>query len=262
MLRYELNKLGKRKKGTVVELPEIAYSLSLEKAYLKILRQLLKQLFVTTTRVVIPSYKRQLLIQDVDSFTFEQLSRFAESLVRVASSLLDPLLKLEGERHTKRFAASAKKAIGVDLSSVVRNGDLETTLEQIATRNAGLIKGLAQDTVKKVQLVISNAVLEAKPVRILQKELIEEFGFSASRAKLIAVDQTAKITTDLNRIRQKQAGLKKYKWRTSQDEKVRPLHKSLDGRIYKYDEPTGAENGLSPGQPVRCRCVGIGIVEF
>ena len=60
----------------------------------------------------------------------------------------------------------------------------------------------------------------------------------------------------------KQAGIEKYTWRTSQDELVRPRHARLEGNVYRYGEPTGAEDGLPPGQPIQCRCVAQAIVSF
>ena len=53
-----------------------------------------------------------------------------------------------------------------------------------------------------------------------------------------------------------------YTWMTSRDERVRPRHKELDGKEYEYGKPTGAEDGLPPGQPIMCRCVARGIVEI
>jgi SPP1 gp7 family putative phage head morphogenesis protein len=85
---------------------------------------------------------------------------------------------------------------------------------------------------------------------------------SDNRAKLIARDQTAKLNSDLNRFRQDQAGVDKYVWRTSQDERVRARHRGLEGKVYEWGEPTGAEDGLPPGQPIQCRCVAQGVVEF
>ena len=38
------------------------------------------------------------------------------------------------------------------------------------------------------------------------------------------------------------------------DSRVRPLHQRLNGKIYEWGKPTGAEHGLPSGQPVRCRC--------
>ena len=53
-----------------------------------------------------------------------------------------------------------------------------------------------------------------------------------------------------------------YVWRTSKDERVRPRHQHIDGIAYEYGKPTGAEQGLPPGQPIQCRCIAQAIVTF
>ena len=110
--------------------------------------------------------------------------------------------------------------------------------------------------------VTVSAVLSGDTSANLRKTLAREFGLSDSRAKLIARDQIGKTTADLNRLRHQQAGITEYDWSTAADERVRPLHRALNGRRYKYGEPTGAEGGLPPGQPVQCRCVALAVVEF
>ena len=99
-------------------------------------------------------------------------------------------------------------------------------------------------------------------MRDLRARLKADFGIADKRAALIAQDQTAKLNSDLNRIRQEQAGVTSYEWRTSRDERVRERHRKLDGTVYKWGEPTGAEEGLPPGKPIRCRCVALGVVDF
>ena len=95
----------------------------------------------------------------------------------------------------------------------------------------------------------------------LAKRLEEKLGISKKRAKIIARDQTSKVNSQLSEERHKAAGAEKYRWDSSGDERVRPLHKALDGNIYEYGEPTGAEEGLPPGQPILCRCVAIAIFD-
>lgn len=48
--------------------------------------------------------------------------------------------------------------------------------------------------------------------------------------------------------------LESYIWDTQRDSKVRALHASLQGQVYVYGEPTGAESGGAPGVPYGCRC--------
>lgn len=270
MLTYRLQRLVEARRRNDAQLPAQEGSIGAEAAYRKALRQMLRSLAKATNEQIIPVVERELLIrrqqsaliQDADFSAFEQLGKWGEAFARVATDMVMRVLTLESTKHTKKFLTNAKKTLGVDLSAVVRQEDLEDVLETMATRNAGLIKGLSQQTVQRIQQTVTGSVLAGQPVKELRKQLAKDFGFSDRRATLIARDQTAKLTSDLNRIRHRQAGIEKYTWRTSHDERVRPLHRKLDGRVYHYDEPTDAEQGLHPGQPINCRCVAIAIVEF
>jgi SPP1 gp7 family putative phage head morphogenesis protein len=193
---------------------------------------------------------------------FEQLAELAIRLSIVAEQTVARILGLEARRHTTNFMASAKRALGVDLSAVVRQEDLADALRDAAVKNARLIKGLADDVTRQVSVTVMNAVINGTPAPELRKQLTKGFGLSDRRAKLIARNEIASFNSDMNRIRHEQAGVTEYRWLTSHDERVRPLHRSLDGKVYEYGKPTGAEEGLPPGKPIACRCIAQAIVEF
>jgi SPP1 gp7 family putative phage head morphogenesis protein len=157
---------------------------------------------------------------------------------------------------------SARSAFGVDLEGVVNEAELGPALEAIGLRNAGLIKGFTDDMIKRIQQDTLSAVLNGEGAKSLSRRIRNGMGVSDSRARLIARDQVAKLNGSLNKIRHQQAGLSEYIWRTSHDERVRKRHRACDGKRYKYGKPTGAENGLEPGQPIQCRCVAQAVVEF
>lgn len=274
MLRYKLKTLATRRIGTHYALPMIQPSVGLETTYRKALRAMLRTLAVSVRDEIIPAvqreieakaFRRQMQQQmqlDMDDDVFRRLGEFANGLARLAGQTVARILGLEAERHTKTFMATAKRALGVDLQAVVRHDDLEEILRTAATRNAGLITNLGQTAVHRVQQTVTTALLNGTPVSELRKQLAADFAFSDKRAKLIARDQMAKLNADLNRFRHQQAGIERYRWVTSHDERVRPRHAGLDGQIYAYGEPTGAEGGSPPGQPINCRCIAQAIVEF
>lgn len=249
MRKYRLNRLVKRPNGTSVMLPPIEESVGSREAYLKALRKMLRGIAKAgrTART---------------AFDFESLAALAVRLGLVAESTVSRILYLESQRHTETFMATAKRALGVDLRAVVRQEDLGDYLRQAGLRNAGLIKGLSQNAVERVQQTVSTALINGTPAKELSKQLTEQFGIADRRAQLIAQDQMAKLNSDMNRIRHEQAGVTQYKWLTSRDERVRARHRALEGKIYTYGEPTGAEGGLPPGQPIRCRCVAQAQVQF
>lgn len=250
MKNYDLaDRAKKNAEGASVLLPPIEESKGAKASYLKILRQMLRELGQSGRSAR-------------TEFDFELLSALAARLSISAEALVSRILRLEAQRHTETFVTVARKALGVDLADVVLQEDLGDYLRLAATRNAGLIKGLGTDAVKRVQETVTTALINGTPVKQLQAELTKQLRISDRRAQLIAQDQMAKLNADLNRIRHEQAGVVEYKWVTSRDERVRERHRALEGKIYKYGEPTGAEGGLAPGQPVRCRCIARGIVQF
>jgi SPP1 gp7 family putative phage head morphogenesis protein len=273
MIDYNLSGIAKPKKRVL--LPEIEDRRSTYYAYIGALRNMLKHLNRAVAQELasfLTHHKRELgtdhasdvatvVVQDIDPADFNALNTLGRALARIASASVTRILRLESQVHTKTFIETAKKTLGIDLSAVVREEDLEQYLEAMATRNAELIVGLSDDIILKVKRTMIDAIIRGQSVKDTKKQILETFNAGDSRAQLIARDQTAKLTSDLNRIRHQQAGVQKYLWRTSLDERVRPRHRKLEGNEYVYGEPTGAEDGLPPGQPIQCRCVAQGIVD-
>lgn len=61
---------------------------------------------------------------------------------------------------------------------------------------------------------------------------------------------------------QLRAGVTEYMWLTRRDERVRPAHRALDGKVYAWSDPPPLKadvstNGLDcyPGEDINCRCV-------
>lgn len=197
-----------------------------------------------------------------DEGWFIALEQQANGLEFALTSSVAAIYRLELDRHTMAWMREAQAALSVDLRAVVKNEDLDQYLRDAATRNAGLIKSLKGDVVSDIRRLVIDAKLSGIPAKQLTAQIRERFKVATTRAELIATDQLNKLTSDLNRIRQQQAGIDEYSWQDSRDERVRPRHRALRNKRYKWGEPTGAEGGLPPGQPVRCRCSARAVVTF
>lgn len=121
-------------------------------------------------------------------------------------------------------------------------------------RNASLITNYTDDTRQKIVQAVINASVNKKSMGELKADIERILGGQAARADLIAQDQTIKLVADLNRYRQEQAGIKRYRWVSKQDDGATTTQAVKRGKIYEWGKPTGAEHGLPPGQPIRCRC--------
>jgi SPP1 gp7 family putative phage head morphogenesis protein len=248
------------RKSANVLLPPISERLSMQREYLKALRAMLKALRAEVIVGILPKYT--VFTADADAQSFDRLRRIAEYLVRTAQATVNRILNLESQRHTEKFMQTARTALGIDISAVVTQEDLGEYLQLAAQRNADLIKSQTDTMIRRIEQATIQNKLAGNPVSTLRKQFIEEFGIADRKAKLLARDQSSKLTSDLNRIRQQQAGIEEYRWLTVHDERVRPLHRDLDGKEYKWGERTGAENGLPPGQPIQCRCIARGKVVY
>lgn len=273
MQTYNLSDLGKRagkRKGSTVLLPEIHVRLASEREYYSALIKVVNGLFANTRDSIIPAYiaeqeamrREQAITRDVDRSWFTNLTRIAAALVGIADSTVANILNLESQRHTSRFMADVKRVIGIDVGAIIRNEDLDSYIRTATSMSTMLIRNMAEDTIKRIETAVYTNAIKGNSVKTLREDLQKQFGISKRRAQLIARDQMGKFNGHLTQIRQQQAGVTHYHWRTSHDERVRPRHRAIDGNKYKWGEPTGAEEGLPPGEPVQCRCWAAGIVEF
>lgn len=266
MKKYDLKSMVVAEKGSKTLFPVIPESLGMERSHRAILRKLLNGAAKALRISVIPKYRPILvdgsMTQDIAEGDFSDFEAVMAGLVRIAQESVRELVELESARHTKSFMSAANKAFGINLQGVIAQEELQEYIEVVSMRNAGLIKGLSEDLVKSVRLKVVNSAINGRSASQLRSELKKLLKISDNRAKLIARDQTAKFNSDLNRIRHEQAGIEKYIWRTSKDERVRSRHQKLEGKEYSYGQKTGAEEGLPPGQPIQCRCIAQAVVEF
>lgn len=159
---------------------------------------------------------------------------------------------------TARTAQAAKTLLG---ATPPQTGIADYTA-RVRDENIGLIENAAREYAADVREVFDDPANFGLTVKELQDKLVERGSVSESRAELIARDQTLKFNAGINRIRQVNAGIERYVWSTSHDERVRPEHAELDGQVFSWSSPPQLENGpLHPGQDYNCRCVALPLLE-
>lgn len=244
-------------------------SLAGERGYVAALRRLLKAAWGIVEADVLPAVARAVARRDgfvtddpgVDAAMAKLERELGRRLTRTAVAMVQRVLVLERRRNTRQFIAAVKAAIGIDLASVITESGLTEVFEDILKRNADLITKLSEATRDKIRMAVEEAVINGTAAATLRKTLRDEFGLLDNRAKLIARDQIAKANSQLNKARQQQAGVEEYEWSSSRDERVRPLHRELNGRKFRWDQP-GPDGGMHPGEPINCRCVAIAVINL
>lgn len=131
-------------------------------------------------------------------------------------------------------------------------------------QNTDLIKAEA-DLRRRVERILHDPLNEGRSVADISRMLQEQAGYSQSRAELTARDQTLKLYGQIQEARQTSAGITKYVWTTSLDERVRPDHAELDGTVQEWANPPIADKRTGtrahPGIFFQCRCTAVPVLD-
>lgn len=163
--------------------------------------------------------------------------------------------------HRGKWVRSILSAADVDLSTVLTAGDVNDTLQAQIEWNVALIRDVSNETRRRIENAVFAGLQARKPANEVAKEIVEATGMARTRARRIAGDQTVKLGERLNRARQEQAGITKFKWRHSGKLHPRNWHLARNNRTFPW-EGSGIPADDMPGVPPFCGCTAQGIVEF
>ena len=120
------------------------------------------------------------------------------------------------------------------------------------------IKNWTEEQIVKMRETVGQMSIDGKSVKTIEDYLIKEFGIAQRKARFLARNETAIATTSYLSTKYEAEGFVSFKWHTNIDGRERPLHKELNGQIFRFDNPpiiderTGAR-GL-PSETYNCRC--------
>jgi SPP1 gp7 family putative phage head morphogenesis protein len=187
--------------------------------------------------------------------------RFPESAV---SQMALRFGKRAAEHNREQVNRQFRAVLGVDLPEPATA--IGQQLEAFRTQNVNLITRTTAENLHKIQELLERRSRQGARVEDLRRELVEQQGFSKSRAELIARDQVLKFNGELTQVRHREAGVDRYEWSTSGDERVREEHAALDGTIHRWDDPPVVDKKRNrrhhPGEDFQCRCTAIPVIEF
>ncbi|MFJ6210586.1 minor capsid protein [Lysinibacillus sp. NPDC092081] len=174
---------------------------------------------------------------------------------RAASSFVNSINRFN--RHNFEQQMRVK---GIDL--VATEPWLKDFMHKKISDNVDYIKTIHEDYFNRIENVVNDGVKSGASIKSMREQLMNEVGISKSRAQFIAVDQAGSILGQMTAERHQQIGIDKFKWLTSQDERVRDSHKDLSDKPFSYDDPPTV-NGrvVLPGEDYRCRCVAIPVFD-
>jgi SPP1 gp7 family putative phage head morphogenesis protein len=205
---------------------------------------------------------------------------FEDAALAAAKALPESAIKGAAQSTALRVTEWSADQFGRQVQRVVKvnlyddTSGLAPHLELFVSDNVKLIKSVAFGQLQDLKGVVTRGARAGTHHTEVAQQIHQQFGVTKNRAALIATDQIGKLNGELNQLRQTNLGVRRYRWSTSRDERVRgkgPFgpegteHRRLEGTIQEWKKPpvvnqrTG-ERG-HPGQPIRCRCAAIPIID-
>jgi len=186
------------------------------------------------------------------------------------------------EYHQEAFYNTTTTAAGINVAGFVNEQGIGDLMEALVEVNVDQITDLKEASRKRVIDLVNNSLTgQESKSPTLAASIREAFnGVTAKQARFIARDQTQRAINGMNRFRQERAGIEKYKWITSRDNRVRHTHAHMDGLKVAWKTgtilktPLSVKRGLA-GKNVKkiagghvgqdffnCRCTAAAILEI
>lgn len=232
-----------------------------------------------------------LLMQNIDGMTPKEVAAELERIKKyydyqidgIANGVAQSWVDAVNDYNRTQTMETMRKSLGINIAAIVDEA-MKDDLDIMVMEAAHYIKTIPDYLIGRVtdRVVQHFKGIPMPEGRTLRQQIKEEFHVSDGRAKVLARDQTAKMNTSLNAIRQTNLGIDTYIWKTANDERVvgRPggkypkiskLHRNhwmMQGLLCKWEDPTvySDDKGktwkkrlqempqVHPGVDIMCRC--------
>lgn len=166
----------------------------------------------------------------------------------------------------ERLASSIYRSLGVDIRPTLQGeGPIAEAMDAAIQANVDLIVSIPRDYLDQVRGVVQKAWTDGVRHEDLIARIARIGQITQGRAKTIARDQTAKMNSSFNQVRQTSLGIERYEWVDSRlgRPRERDSHAAMRGTIQRWDKPPIVDGEpVHPGQAINCMCVAIPIVNL
>lgn len=214
---------------------------------------------------VLPVIARVLNQYEKDQKRFDAKS---DVKILTAPIILNKTEELRIERAVKksldRYNKNNAGQVNAQLSGVaglkfdLNSKSVQKLVRKSINENVDLVKSVNVRARAQIRAIMNEAYVKQTATETVKTLLIRRLQVSENHAALIARDQGNKFFGALTTARHTDAGVTRYVWVTSNDERVREEHEERNGEIFSYDDPP--EDG-NPGQPIQCRCTASPVLE-
>lgn len=147
----------------------------------------------------------------------------------------------------------------------IKSSFLTTDINNNYINNSKLfIKNMLFEETTKMRNELRELVEQGASNKSISQYLQDNYKMTQKKSLFIARQESSLLLSEYSKQQYLNNGIKKYIWSTSNDERVRKLHRELNNTIQEFNNPPIDDtNGKrhNPGENFNCRCVAIPILE-
>lgn len=223
---------------------------------------------------------------DADEPELERLRRMIVTLTEQNQRINRPEMEraLRGifQQMDRRALEDMQRAIGAETSGAIFNSNIDAIIRRSVDDVATNFRFSEQRTASNVTARLTSGLVAGERHESIAEDIASSLGLQGderkaakARARFIARNTASKVLGELNKERQTASGIPLYMWQTAEDERVRPTHEDLNGKVFSWNgtievrgktyeqaSDPGFNDGAPtiPGQPWNCRCVGLAYI--
>lgn len=183
------------------------------------------------------------------------LGKYADLLKPWAKAISEKLIAEVGQRDERSWAEMGRD-LGRNLRAEVKGAPTGELMKAMMQEQVELITSLPLEAATRVHQLTQKAITEGGRAKELAVEIMKTGEVTKARAMLIARTETTRTASAMTAARAQHIGSTHFIWRTSRDGDVRPSHKKLEGKAFRWDTPPECDEGHNalPGGIFNCRC--------
>ncbi len=190
------------------------------------------------------------------------LGRYGELLTPWARAVAGRMLEDVSRRDARAWAQHGRE-MGQSLRQEIEHAPIGALLKSRLDDQVELITSLPREAAQRVHELTIEARSDSTRASEIARDILNSGDVTAARATLIARTETSRTAALLTETRAQHVGSTHYRWMTAGDADVRPSHRALHGKIFRWDEPPEVTEGegrsariyrFNPGGIFNCRC--------
>ena len=183
-----------------------------------------------------------------------KLLAYRERLGDFATEVAKKFVKKIAVTNAREWQAQSR-LIGKKLEHDVQTDKIQALLAQIEAQTRFYVQKLPEDAVEKVREYSIDAYLRGERWETVQDKILKIPGMNYRHAKLVARTEGAIAASQITMARAQAIGCTHFIWRAVLDNRTRPSHRAMNGKVCEYLDPPIVEGQpLIPGQIYNCRC--------